>query len=520
MAGQNFNVADTFRIEAKDTLDALEQSLNDLDAGQADPDTINTIFRAAHTLKGSALMVERHDIGELAHVLEELFVRWRDGRLTPTASQTRWSLEAVEMLRTQLEGESQETLGQAGNGPGQATASGAMLRVAQTDVDSLLSLVGELVLTHGRMTANVTRLGAQQRQDVQDILDEYAALHASLRDQVMKLRLVTLAPLLSRLRQTAHSVARNLGKELDFEVKGAEQLLDTSLVEGLRDPFMHLVRNALDHGLETPDERTAKGKTARGRLSLQIKKASGSVQFSLADDGRGLDREKIAKKARERGRQVEAAALTAADLEAFIFEAGFSTAERVTEVSGRGVGMDVVRKNIDALRGTIQVSSQTGVGTTFTISVPLDITILDCMLVEAGPQHFVLPEERVLEFIDMPSPMTSELATLHVRGQTLPCIRLAALLGDGSAAPRQTLLIVAHAGGRVGLVVDRSHGTQQLVVRSVGPLLRSLPVVAGAAVLGSGDIALLLDVDKVIEASARRWTVKLEERSSQGSMQC
>ena len=516
----NADVAATFRVEARDTLDALEQGLNELDTGRTDSENVNAIFRAAHTLKGSALMVERHDVGELAHVLEELFVRWRDGRLVPTQSQISWSLEAVDMLRAQLEGDGVQAAASTGQQTSQATTSGAMLRVAQSDVDALMSVVGELVLTHGRMSANVQRLPAQQRQEALDILDDYALLHANLRDHVLKLRLVAIAPLMSRLRQTALSVARNLGKELEFSVEGGDQSLDTSLVEGLRDPFMHLVRNAVDHGIELPAERLASGKPARGRITLQVRKTSGSVLFTLSDNGRGLDRAKIAAKARERGRQVDAQTLTARDLEAFIFEPGFSTAERVTEISGRGVGMDVVRKNIEAMRGTIQVSSEQGAGTTFTISVPLDVTILDCVLFEAGPQQFVVPEERVLEFVDMASPTAAELCTLTLRGNTLPCVRLAALLGERTHAPRQTVLIVEHGAGRVGLVVDRSHGAQQLVVRSVGPLLRSLPVVAGAAVLGSGDVALLLDVDKVIEASARRWSTELGQSSSQGNMQC
>jgi two-component system, chemotaxis family, sensor kinase CheA len=253
---------------------------------------------------------------------------------------------------------------------------------------------------------------------------------------------------------------------------------------------------------------------------LRVQKAAGAVVCSLRDDGNGLDRERIARKARERGRQVEAGALTAQDLEEFIFEPGFSTAERVTEVSGRGVGMDVVRQNIQALRGTIQVSSEPGQGTSFTIRVPLDVTILDCVLVEAGGQYFVVPHERVLEFSDMKTTTVTALTTVQVHGRTLPCVRLAALLGAGQTVQRQTVLVMSHAGGRIGLAVDRSYGTQQLVVRSVGPLLRSLPIVAGAAVLGSGDIALLLDVDKLIEISTRRASPELTHSQPLGETPC
>jgi two-component system, chemotaxis family, sensor kinase CheA len=513
-------VHETFRVEAEDTLAALEQSLHELDAGQAGGDVIHTIFRAAHTLKGAALVVGRQDVAELAHVVEELFARWRDGRLQPTPSQTRWSLEAVEMLQEQLRGESSETrlaTDAAGSGSqhGQPT-----LRVAHSDVDALLTLVGELVRTHGQMSANVARLAQAQRRDLYDALDEYALLHASLREHVMKLRLVALTPLLSRLRRTAHDVARSLGKEVDLVVEGGEQLLDASIVEGLRDPFMHLVRNAVDHGVEPAAARVARGKSPRGQLRLRIQKAAGAVVCSFGDDGQGLDRERIARKARERGRNVDAELLTSQDLEAFIFEPGFSTAERITEVSGRGVGMDVVRKNIEALRGTIHVRSEPGEGTTFTISVPLDITILDCAVIEAGRQHFIVPHERVLEFVGMAVPGTAALTTLQVRGRTLPCVRLAAILGERSVAQQQTILVMSHAAGQVGLVVDYSHGTQQLVVRSVGPLLRSLPIVAGAAVLGTGDIALLLDIDKVIEASTRRPVPEVSHTGLNGVTPC
>jgi two-component system chemotaxis sensor kinase CheA len=351
-------------------------------------------------------------------------------------------------------------------------------------------------------------------------LDAYALLQAGLREQVMKLRLVPVAPFCSRLRRTALEVARSLGKEIDFVVHGADQLLDASLVDGLRDPFMHLLRNAIDHGVEAPAARSARGKSPRGLIEMRVQKVAGAVVCSLRDDGNGLDRERIARKARERGRVVQADALTAQDLEDFIFEPGFSTAEHVTEVSGRGVGMDVVRKNIQALRGTIHVSSEPAQGTTFTIRVPLDVTILDCVLVEAGGQHFVIPHERVLEFSEIKTSTADALTTVQVHGRTLPCVRLAALLGDCLAVQRETVLVLSHAGGRIGLAVDRSHGTQQLVVRSVGPLLRSLPIVAGAAVLGSGDIALLLDVDKMIEVSTRRAPSEPSHSQQLGGTQC
>ena len=498
------DIAETFRLEAEETLHALEQSLSALDAGEGDSESVHAMFRAAHTLKGAALTVGRRDVGELAHVVEELFVRWRDGRLRPTQSQTRWAAQVVDVLRAQLEGEASVEAGAGGAPRDKDRDAQRLLRVPQGAVDAMLTTVGELVLTHGRMSAAVAGLTHGQQVPLLDIQDAYARLHTELRDAVMHLRLVSVSPLLNRMRITANEAARKLGKELEFVVHGGDLALDTSLVEGLSDPFMHLVRNAVDHGIEMPEVRRECGKPPRGRLSLLIYKTAGSVVLTLSDDGRGLDHERIANRARERGLYPTGSTLSREAIAALIFEPGFSTAERVTEISGRGVGMDVVRRDIQAMRGTVLVQSEPGYGTSFIVSLPLDVTILDGTLVEAHRQSFIVPDERVIELVDVAAPSSATLSTLTVRGKTLPCIRLAALFDDVSACERQTALILSHANGQIGLMIDRSHGTQQWVIRPLGPLLRSLQLVTGAAVLGSGAVALLLDIDALVAVATRR----------------
>ena len=498
------DVAETFRFEAEETLSQLEASLLELDSGEANGETLNAIFRAAHNLKGAAMVVGRRDVGELAHVLEELLTRWRDGRLMPARSQLRWALEAVGVLREQLHvGDGTRDEEAAGGSANHARER--QLRVALPDIDTVLDLVCEMVIASGRLAASLDQLPPALRDRASEAHDHLRSLQVDLRDQVMRWRMVPTAPLLARLRHTVQDVARKLDKQAQLVVEGGDAQLDTTLIDGLRDPFIHMVRNAVDHGLETAEARLAAGKPAEGRVTLSIRKTGGAAVFVLADDGKGLDRDRIAHKVRERGRDMQAATLSDADLAAFIFEPGFSTAEKVTEVSGRGVGMDVVRKNIQDLRGSIEVSSQAGRGTTFTITVPLSLSILDGLHVEAATQSFVVPQERVLECVDSGAAERPSFSTLRLRERSIPCVRLAAFLGANAACGRETVLVLSHASGPVGLVVDRSLGEQQTVLKPVGPLFRSLPMIAGATILGNGEVALVLDVDRLVEISTRRW---------------
>jgi len=262
---------------------------------------------------------------------------------------------------------------------------------------------------------------------------------------------------------------------------------------------MHLVRNSMDHGLESPGERSASGKPVRGQLCLQAYQEAGSVVLEVSDDGRGLDRRRILAKAIERGLVAPEAVLDDAQVHTLLFEPGFSTAEQITDLSGRGVGMDVVRRQVEALRGQIHLSSTTGQGTTVQIRLPLTLAIIDGFLTRVGSVSYVLPLDIVAECIETPSGLQAgsgrDSGCVDLRGQVLPFLDLRSCFGHGGERPaRQSLVVVRCSTGRVGLLVDRLLGEHQTVIKPLGPLFRHLPCLAGSTILGNGEVALILDV--------------------------
>jgi two-component system, chemotaxis family, sensor kinase CheA len=272
--------------------------------------------------------------------------------------------------------------------------------------------------------------------------------------------------------------------------------VDTSIIEHLRDALTHMVRNALDHGIEPPSRRAALGKDPCGTIGLRAFREAGNIVVELSDDGGGLDRVRIAERAR--GRADATGRASDADLQRLIFEPGFSTADRVTELSGRGVGMDVVRRNVEALRGSVAVASREGQGTTFSIRLPLTLAIIDGFGTVAGGETYVVPTEAVIECLELPPAGREDgsgRTVINLRGEPLPCLRLRDHFGlPGGGVTRENVVVVRHEAGRAGLVVDGLLGERQTVIKPLGPLFRTLPGIAGSAILGSGRVALILDV--------------------------
>jgi len=370
-----------------------------------------------------------------------------------------------------------------------------LVRVHADKLDSLIDLIGELVIAG----ASANLLAARSRNgDLIEATSVLSRLVENIRDSALQLRMVQIGDTFNRFHRVVRDVAKDLGKEIELSISGADTELDKSVVEKIGDPLMHLVRNSLDHGIEPVETRLACGKPACGRVSLNAFHDSGSIVIEVSDDGGGLNREKIRAKAIERELIQPTDALSDSEIINLIFEPGFSTADQVSKLSGRGVGMDVVRRNIQALRGTVDVASTEGVGSIFTIRLPLTLAIIDGFLVGIGKASYVIPLDSVVECIEHRD-LGGERNFLNLRGEALPFIRLRELFEiDGPAPARESIVVVQFAGQRAGIVVDQLMGEFQTVIKPLGRLFANLRGISGSTILGSGDVALILDVAALV----------------------
>ncbi len=309
--------------------------------------------------------------------------------------------------------------------------------------------------------------------------------------------MVPIGTTFSRFQRVVRDVSKELGKDIKLVITGAETEVDKSVVEKIGDPLMHLVRNAIDHGIERAELRTERGKPEQGTLRLNAYHSSGNIVIEVSDDGGGLDREKILDKAIERGLVQAGTTLSDQEVYALIFEPGFSTADQVSNLSGRGVGMDVVKRNIGELRGTIRVESQPGQGTTLRVHLPLTLAIIDGFLIGVGESSYVIPLDRVVECVELP--VDDQHDYMELRGEVLPFIRLRQLFRkQGPSARRQNVIVVEHLGFKAGLVVDKLMGELQTVIKPLGKLFGHVQGVGGSTILGSGEVALIIDVPTIL----------------------
>ena len=378
------------------------------------------------------------------------------------------------------------------------------VRVRADKLDRLIDLIGELVIAGSgaqmvaHLESNQALLEAAQR--VMDLVQE-------TRDGALALRMVPIGETFGRFHRVVRDIAKQLGKDIELHVTGGDTELDKAMVDQVADPLMHLVRNSMDHGLETPQERLQAGKSAQGRLSLNAYHETGAVVIEVRDDGRGLSRERILNKAHERGLIDPGQPLSDHEVWQLIFLPGFSTAEQVTDLSGRGVGMDVVKRNIESLRGSIALHSEAGRGTLTQIRLPLTLAMIDGFLTMVGGVHYVVPMAAVAECIDMPPSFAQQSGrasgTFDLRGEILPWLDLARFYGvpveDGR---RRSVMVVRDGAQRVGLVVDRLLGEHQTVIKPLSGIFQHLRALAGSTILGSGDVALVLDVPGLLSSAA------------------
>lgn len=373
------------------------------------------------------------------------------------------------------------------------------VRVQAEKLDMLINLVGELVIAGA--SANLL---AQRSKDgaMQEATSEVSRLVEEIRDSALKLRMVEIGETFSRFQRVVREVSKELGKEIGLEISGAETELDKTVVEKIGDPLMHLVRNSMDHGIEPAEVRTQRGKPLKGTLKLNAYHDSGSIVIEVSDDGGGLSREKILRKAIERGIIQNGDNLSDREVCNLIFEPGFSTAEKVTNLSGRGVGMDVVKRNIQALRGTVDIDSQEGVGTTTRIRLPLTLAIIDGFLVGVGDASFVVPLDMVLECLELSDAdrkSSGDRNYINLRGEVLPYIRLRDQFEiSGAGSRRENVVVVQYSGKKAGIVVDHLLGEFQTVIKPLGSVFRHLKGISGSTILGTGEVALIVDVPSLM----------------------
>ena len=374
-----------------------------------------------------------------------------------------------------------------------------LIRVHADKLDQLIDLVGELVIAG----ASANLLAQKSRQsELAEATSVLSRLVENIRDSALQLRMVQIGDTFTRFNRVVRDVSKELDKEIELTISGAETELDKTVVEKIGDPLMHLVRNSLDHGIEPAALRRERGKSECGHVSLNAYHDSGSIVIEVADDGGGLNREKIRAKAIERELIDASDVLSDKELINLIFEPGFSTADKVSKLSGRGVGMDVVRRNIAGLRGTIAVASNEGQGSTFTIRLPLTLAIIDGFLVGVGDASYVIPLDSVIECIEQKN-LSGDRNFLNLRGEVLPFVRLRELFAvPGEPPARESIVVVQFAGNRAGIVVDQLIGEFQTVIKPLGAMFPSLRGIGGSTILGSGEVALILDVAALIKIVA------------------
>ncbi|MGU1765733.1 chemotaxis protein CheA [Pseudomonas aeruginosa] len=554
-----------FFEETEEHLATLELLLIGLDLDRPDSETLHGIFRAAHSIKGSSGMFGFDDITAVTHELETLLDRIRCGQMHLRPDMISSFLEARDVLQRLLDAHrsgrpdpgvplletverlrgwlrvpeqeaAEEGFGLFDGAPGSpaapsapaqavaATARGAVapvrgdgesgsIRVSVEKIDSLINLVGELVITQAMLGQLGEQLDPSRHERLQHALAQLEHNTRDLQESVMSIRMLPINFIFSRFPRLVRDTATRLGKQVELHLHGEHTELDKSVIEKLSDPLTHIVRNSIDHGIETPAERLAAGKPASGTVKLAASHQGGSVVVEVSDDGRGLSRPRILAKARERNLPVHDG-MSDAEVWQLVFMPGFSTAETVTELSGRGVGMDVVKRNIGAMGGRIDIDSAPGMGTRIGIRLPLTLAILDGLIVAVEAVNYVIPLTYIVESLQARSDDVRGLggednAMIRVRGEYLPLFSLHELLriGGEAPAPEQGIVVILESEGRsFALQVDELVGQQQVVIKSLEQNFRRVEGIAGATIMGDGSVALILDVDALPRLAAREDT--------------
>jgi two-component system chemotaxis sensor kinase CheA len=526
-------VAD-FILESREHLSMVESQLLALEQDPGNSEAINTIFRGFHTIKGVAGFLEFDDIQQFAHEVETLLDLARNSKVAvdsdlvdvilqsadhmsqcllgvETGVESEPDAPLIARIREKVVGDVRSPKSEIRNPKSEIHAPGGprAVKVDTGKLDYLVDMIGELVIAQSLIRHDPAMAAAPSERLTRN-LSQLTRITADVQRVAMTMRMIPVGQLFQRMARLVRDLARNAGKQVNFQVSGEDTELDRNMVEELADPLMHMVRNAVDHGAELPLARLAAGKSATVQLQLKAYHQGGSINIEVSDDGRGLVREKILALARQRGMVSTADSLSDQEVFSFIFEPGFSTAERVTAVSGRGVGMDVVRRQIMKLRGRIDISSRPGNGATFHIKLPLTLAIIEGLVVAVGKERYVVPMFAVREML---RPATESLSTVPgggemvlVRGSLLPILRLHARFGvtPASQDPAAGILIVAECERKsFCLLVDELIGKQEVVIKSLGESFKDVTGIAGGCILGDGRVGLVLDMEALFENPTR-----------------
>jgi len=526
-----------FLVESEEGLALMEQSILELELHPGDSEAIQSIFRVVHTMKGNASLLEIDGLLAFTHSAEDMLDHLRDGKLSVTNEIITLLLEVVDALRQMVaaagqgkdetspgakniltrisgylkaDGKSGKKLDDAGDNaaplPGpEAAAMGESsykaartLRVDVEKLDRLLDLAGELTIARGRITQMLEEKGEISLEELRNAHSFADTLHYELQDTILKARMVPVGPLFHQYSRTVRDMAKSLGKMAQLRVEGEEIEVDTSVVEYLKDPLMHMIRNALDHGIEAPARRKKRGKPQTGTITIRAAREGRNIVIEVADDGAGLDREKISEVAHKRGLAPEPQKLPDHEIYQLIFEPGFTTAGHVSDMSGRGVGMDVVRRNIQALRGNVHAISRPCLGTTVRVRLPLTLAIIEGFGVGVGNETYVIPVDQVIECVELPQEDHENArkdGVLQLRNEPLPFIYLKDHFGlQGNRGSRQSVVVVQHEDSRAGLAVSELYGATQTVIKPLPAIFKDVSGVSGSAILGDGRVALILDV--------------------------
>jgi len=437
------------------------------------------------------ILVERGDLSQV-EIQKILGLQKRFGELAvEVGAVTPDKVQSALLEQQQVKSVRQERVSQE---------MASSIRVPAEKLDLLVNLVGEMVTVQ----AHLSQTAAQHRiPDIVSIAEEVERLTNELRDTALNIRMLPIGTTFSKFKRLVRDLSQELGKEIEMETEGADTELDKTVIEKLNDPLVHLIRNSIDHGIEMPEARRAAGKPEQGTVHLGAVHSGDSVLITIRDDGAGLDREAIRAKAVERGLIAANAELTEKEIFAMIFAPGFSTASKITSVSGRGVGMDVVKKAIEALRGTIDISSVRGRGSTITLRIPLTLAIIECLLVRIAKEFFLMPLSLVEECVEL---TREDIRDSHgrnlanVRGAIVPYIRLREQFGiSGDRPDVEQIVITGINGNKIGFVVDSVVGEHQTVIKTLGRMYRDAKGISGATILGDGTVALILDMGILLQ---------------------
>ena len=545
-----------FLIEADELIESLDTNLVKLEAASNDLDLLNEIFRAAHTIKGTSSFLGFDQVSGLTHKMEDILNKLRKAEMSVTPEIMDLLLESLDTLKILLEnvraGNAEEEVnlepiiarlvavaeGQVGEEttgtePAERTVDNSQssrqpsspaagtgaakhekkvieqtIRVDVDRLDSLMNLMGELVLGRNSLVQTVNRLGRDDEHHIEheDINRATASINyitTELQLAVMKMRMQPIGKVFSKFPRLVRDLTRESHKQIDLMISGEETELDKSVLEEIGDPLVHIIRNACDHGVESPEERKTKGKPEKGTIKLMAGQEGSNIVIKVIDDGKGLDVQAIRDKAVDRGLIGRAEADRMPDKEVFhfIFEPGFSTAKVVSDVSGRGVGMDVVRTNIEKLNGMIELESEIDVGTSISIKLPLTLAIIQGLLVDSDKEVFILPLASVLETVKTEQSeiyYVNQRPVLRLRDDIIPVINLNEILRGGAGGFIMTekpyIVIIGLADKKLGINVDRFLGQEEVVIKSLGQYLGSTEGVAGATILGDGRIRLIVDL--------------------------